>query len=360
MEKNKEVSIDRLYAIGHQSTYWQTNEYLPDVVGINILKASKLPITGYLQYLRNMVVIGHNKNNLYTELRFKLGLRQNEKVPTTFLYYSVPRSKAKVGAAIKFFTDRKMTVIDLTGEQKPAPKVISKPKQKGLVKLSYSLDKSDYINFSRLRSNDAERITDPEWITKIGANKESSPSSLCQLNYDTTKSVISLFGSTCGVARTMRQMDRYTKKGVKQFDYVLDLVADEISNNQAVLAYYSNNLEDTPHDFKLVVGSPTLSKVFGLYVNLNNREKHLVKIYDYCSTRKYTFDGVSSKFDNLKLQIESLPKSPVALQLKDEIVKSNILQILNFGRIVNWVDDGLRTQGEIDSVVAILKEALKH
>lgn len=366
--KEPELSANRLlvygHMYGHSSSYFDdgTNRFRDSVVPL--ANATSLPLSDCLPYLRNIIVIAHSRNGLQPLVKALPEIKDTGGLPYTFLLYTAPRSKAKVEAAIKFFKGRGMVVLDVTDSQKPEVKPVStQTRNKGLVSFVDAY-KAGKVYFHSLYLSNATRIEKPEWFSRLphSNSAEWRCGMLGKFDHNSTKAILSLFGSKGGVVINTKQEEAYKAKGAVYLEsYVIQKVSAEIVTNPRIAEYFSNCPITANETYKDIYASKVLCGEFQLVNNLTEEDKLYLQLFGWFNTyqNKYRFSS-HKELQAAKDFTESMAPSAAATALLDLIAGRKMMKFIELGEMISVLESKpAPTPAQTADILAILHLALK-
>lgn len=367
---NSELSADRLLVYGHMYAF--SGSYFDDGSTrfkesvVPLAKARQLPLQDCLPYLRNIIVIAHSRNGLQPLIKTLPEIKDAGGLPYTFLLYTVPRSKAKVETAVKFFKGRGMVVLDVTADQQPEVKPVSMTKRpKGVVSWGEAWD-DKHVRFSRARAPSAARIEKPEWFARMPSENSHNGSYCCLDKFDseTTKAILSLFGSKGGITSNTKQEDGYEAKGAMELEkYVIQKVSAEIVSNPRIAEYFSNCPTKANETYKVIHASKVLCGEFQLVNNLTDEDKLYLQLFSHLT--KSTYENNRRLSSHKELQAakdfsESVAPSAAATTLLDLIAGSKMMKFIQLDKLISVLESKpAPTPAQTADILAILHLALK-
>jgi hypothetical protein len=299
--KHKDVTVDK----NGRRRSWSEHEK-------RFIEASKLsarPLEEYLPFLRNVVVISFNRIDVEDRLpSFPIMRDQLGKAHDLFVYV-VSRADKKIEIVRDFFTQIGMTVVDLTVRQdwepvhimEPIAKpVVTKPRKKGLPKLSPLLAKdhrgNDDLKYSLYQTGTAlenmERVETPQFIAHFNPRAQSV-NLLPGLDRQRVTAVVRLYGDLGGVVVNENQRARFVNElKIPELEtWLLAKIKDEIFTNpriQSALAYDHEKLVDDfvrtniagryekQKIFRMILSNPDLAIEFGVLNEMTNEDRELL------------------------------------------------------------------------------------
>ena len=368
--KEPELSANRLLTYGHMyahsSSYFDdgTNRFRDSVVPL--ANATSLPLSDCLPYLRNIIVIAHSRNGLQPLVKALPEIKDTGGLPYTFLLYTAPRSKAKVEAAVKFFQERGMVVLDVTDSQKPEVKPVAVTKRpKGVVSWGEAWD-GEHVCFSRARAPSAARIEKPEWFARMPSENSHEGRYCCLGKFDSeiTKAILSLFGSKGGITSNTKQEDGYKTKGSMELEtYVIQNVSAEIVSNPRIAEYFSNCPTTANKTYKAIYASKVLCGEFQLVNNLTDEDKLYLQLFTYLTALNYTNQRRCSSHKELQAAREfavHMAPSAAATTLLDLSAGSKMMKFIDIDNMISVLESKpAPTQAQTADILAILHLALK-
>lgn len=284
---SKDLDSTKLFVYGEYTKKY----YTKDTGFIPITKWPKGTLESYLPFLRNVVILSHNRTDIdraytFPVMRFWLGSAQNT------LFYAVPRSSAKLDAARAHFVKLGMTIIDLTVRQAWEPKperVINfeprKPRKKGLPILRAAVtENARQIEISQYFADDAERIIEPEFIFRINSKEGNR---LQKNNWSTVQSlaIIRLFGDKGGVVVNSTQEQKFQALGIPLFaEYMMQCINAEYKTNPLIQQYYEYHSNDGNYQtdtlYTAICGDDVLRQEYNIPELPNQRVQDIVTLFD--------------------------------------------------------------------------------
>jgi len=340
MKDQKDLDIDRMFVHGyseHEDRYVRYD----NTAFTTLRKFKKGSLDQYLPFLRNFVVLSHNRiditERLYNQPIMKwLGKRED------FLFYVVQRSEPKVQAAREFFKNQGYLLIDLTVRHasEPPPLVDKtpreyKPRKKGIPKASTMLPK-DYtcISTDLAKKEDAERIEAPEFIIKVAYRNNSTR--FDPFSEESSAAIIRLFGDKAGVVINDTQAQKYIAGGAKPaLEWLSGKIITELRNNANIQAYMAVDIsrvtedaryyEKWPKWLKLIANDHFLATYYNIQVSLSQTEK------DYLSLWKEirVVSPITKEHVNAHAFLNKIPVRKELLDLRDRIKNSRLIDVLS-------------------------------
>lgn len=343
MDQNKEMVTWRLWAYGHTESYQRNAGQFFDgsslfkTTVVQLEKAGKLSLDGYLPYLRNIVVLSNTKSDVQNQLKKLDEFKAIGGLTFGFLLYVVHPTAAKAEEAEKFFSEQGFTVLDLTKNQKAERAARIKPvakvtRKKGLPCVSSALTGKE-INLVLCNMSDAKRIEKPEWVTKASFSSYSTNGGSLAGSYGSqnTAAIVRLFGSTGGIYVTSLQEKNYIANGaVHLVKYVHAKVCAEIMSNQRIAEHLALNVKDAPLYWDRFCESELLCKEFGLVSNITEEDKLYLQLFDYlkdnCYYNRITYPDLVKAMS----YASAIQTSPVATAVLDSLRKAdNYIDVSN-------------------------------
>ena len=365
-----ELSTNRLLVYGHmygsQTTYFDdgSDRFRRSVVPL--AEAKQLPLDEYLPYLRNIVVIAHSRNGLQPLIKALPEIKDAGGLPYTFLLYTAPRSKVKVEAAVKFFKGRGMVVLDVTADQQPEVKSVATTKRpKGIVSWSAAWD-GKHVRFIRAKLPDATRIDKPEWFARMPSENSHEGRYGCIDKFDseTTKAILSLFGSKGGITSTTKQEEAYEAKGAMELEtYVIQKVSAEIVSNPRIAEYFSNCPVNVNEPYKAIYASKVLRDEFQLVNNMTDRDKLYLHLFVELTRSTYENNRRLRSHKELQTAVDftkSMAPSAAATNLLNLIAGNKMIMFIQLDKLINVLETKpAPTPAQTADILAILHLALK-
>lgn len=233
---------------------------------------------------------------------------------------------------------------------------LRKPRNKGLVKVSYLQHHGGITDIRRWQEEDAERIAKPEYVTRIYTGSRVSSTKLGHLSDSLTREFIKLFGEQGAVSTNDTQYANYVKKGaLPMMDFLVKKVVEYFTTNKAILQKYRachheqviNNPKflgslswEQQQVLKAIYKMPKLADHFKVSCPLQDLDKSYLGFYkslvDICRTSdRYP------EFHALQKEMDKIPLDPAHKLLVDKISKSKLLPMLT---------------GELDSLYRMLEQ----
>jgi hypothetical protein len=300
-----------------------------------------------IPYFRNIVVVSASLKDLWDRIKkhetfVELGQFDG------FLFYHATMKKNEKEAAIKFFTDLGMRVVDLTVrqdyEQEPtkvaAP--VRKPPKKGLVALNSvivdSLAKDKRINTKLALKEDAPRIDNPEFVVKVSYNNDIDSRVLPNWDKETSYIILKLFGDKGAITNNSATETKWVnEKGVKMFkEYIDDKLISYISNSATIKEFWSfksdrlhGKLEGYQSDLLDAVYANPLSRTeFGIKNNLTDEDKLYLALWEFKVQNNWRLPPNLQKLSD---ELNNIPLDPV----NDDVVAK-----FNGNKLLSMIDAG--------------------
>lgn len=252
-------------------------------------------LVGVAPFLRNILVVTHKLSNL--ELRMNKHPDMGDQgAAAKLLVYHCGASKADKEKALAFFRAQAgLKVIDLTVNQqweelnKPAP-VPKKPKKEGLPALScITKTRHGGISLSMLLHDDAERITNPEFVVLVSLGRGEPSNHLPYWDALTTHILVELYGNRGVIVNHRGKYDTAYKNGAKNFNtFVLEQLHHELTTNPRLKKYFQclperlilgSKERDQREVLALAYQVPSLQKTFNLPKALTPRDHQILTLW---------------------------------------------------------------------------------
>ena len=333
---SKDLDPAKLFVYGEYTKKYYTREtgFIP------ITKWPKGTLESYLPFLRNVVIISHNRTDAERARNFPVMKHWLGSIQNT-LYYVVPRSTAKLEAARAHFKRLGMTIIDLTFRQAWEPKeerIVSgeprKPRKKGLpiLKAAMHPEHNDRMSVANFFDENVARIEKPEFIFRIN---QKDGTTLHKHNWNSRQSmaIIRLFGDKGGVVVNSTQEDKFQALGIPLFaEYMLNELKREYTTNPLIKLHYENiNMSfnhETESFFKAIRGDDILRAEYNVPDLTDQRTKDIVELYN--SFYQWTEDPILTELRNL---IKTWVMDPNAKALIDQIETRPGIKFINYNTI---------------------------
>lgn len=316
-------------------------------------KLSPRNMEEYLPFLRNIVVLAYNRQDIDDRLNQHpdIGKYGTE---NDILSYITPRHDKKTQIARDFFKKLGYTIFDLTivnpweNANVVAPRmapVVVKPRKKGLPKLSAILAKSPNkteYDFAKIRSDDVERIEVPKAVIRLTNNYDSSP--IYRWNEKSRRDLAFYFGHEIGVSVNSNQTERFVNLGSVEFEmWFYKKLLEEMKASRAIESYFGTKLSKFGGDLdrrlngtkgeliKACVDMPHLGQIFGIAYALTDKEKAIIAMYaDIRST--YTLRNLPD-VEAIQRWIDGIPANKVVKTFAENLDKSILLRYLDVDSI---------------------------
>lgn len=252
-------------------------------------------LVGVAPFLRNILVVTHKLSNL--ELRMNSHPDMSDQgAAAKLLVYHCGASKADKEKALAFFRAQAgLKVIDLTVNQqweeanKPAP-VPKKPKKEGLPALScITKTRHGGVSLSMLLHDDAERITNPEFVALVSLGRGEPSDHLPFWDVRTTHILVELYGNRGVIVNHRGKYDTAYKNGAKNFNtFVMEQLHHELTTNPRLKKYFQclpdrlipgRNMRDQQEVLALAYQVPSLQKTFNLPKTLTPRDHQILTLW---------------------------------------------------------------------------------
>lgn len=340
-------------------------------------KFSNRTLEEYLPFLRNIVIIGYNRDAVedrapaFPIMREKLG-----GIVDTFVYLT-PRHTEKAAKAVKFFTDAGFTVIDLTiaqpWEHKDVIAVerveVRKPRKKGLPKLNELLSNRGIRPELMKQNEEIKRVEIPEYVIKISGNGMDS-SELKHLDGASQIYFATMYGDKGGVAVNENQKDRFLKLGSKPVvPWMFEKLTLEVQTNPAIQMHYAASFEkladhvrqsiiyDNQQLLQVIIDTPELGQLFGIKMNKKDEDRQLLHILENLRNGyAYRREPEMIKINEI---IKNIPADQNVAKLAGKFVTSKVIKILSPSTIRSLFTTETTTAEQKGSVIDILMYALE-
>lgn len=352
------------------SRYSRNSSVLPLVKATN---AKPRHLFATLPYLRNIVVLSSAKAGMleraYRHETFKkLGATQG------FLFYHVGLRVADKAAALTFFNNTGMRVVDLTVRQDWEPPVVKatpvprKPKKKGYVALSNLIQDNTRINTQNFYKEDATRIENPEFVIKLSLKQYDSNYSFEGLDSEICLITAKLFGDKGVVVATTATNDACIDKGAKTFQkYIVEKVCEYMNTNPRIQQYYSflpsrvaqkiSEPDNVGSLINLIYTTPCLMKEFSIINPLTPEDKEYIAIWKQLKRRRYFYTN-SPEMDATTLHLENIPLDPINNVLIKKLDKNILVGLMDTQSIREIIQDENTSSPTFKKVVSFLINTL--
>lgn len=209
---------------------------------IDASKMGTLPIIDQLPYLRNIVVLAYNRNDVFERMGSFPIMRHWLGDSLNTLVYIVSRNTKRATIAREFFQKQGVVLIDMTIAQPWEHKDIivpnirlapATPRKKGIPALSNMRNGNLLINPKRslLFDENAVRLMTPKAFIKL--NPKSVANRLDGHNAGHSRLIIESIGDVTGVVVNANQENKYTKEqgAIHYMDYIFKIVEDEFDSS---------------------------------------------------------------------------------------------------------------------------------
>lgn len=338
---------------------------------VEATRTSPRSLFNCLPYLRNIVVIASSRKEILKRA-YKHDVFKKLGNYTGFLFYHASMKKAEKEAVIAFFTGLKMEVVDLTFRQpwevNPITKQASvrKPVKKGIPCLTSLLGKArQNFNLAYSAYDDADRIENPEFIAKVSlATKDNSLSWFPNWNSETSKYIVSLFGTKGAVTNNQAVYDKYIANGVKDIDtYVTEKLYAYIISSPTIRDYWRFDVDrvgkqyDVSDDslLKIIYGNETLRKKFGiLKPKLTDEDRKYLELWEYWDNRYYNRHNRSKEQIVVADYLKSIPLDFANQLLARRLHNSKLTRLINPYNLKSLVTSPETADKTIQILLAIL------
>ncbi len=338
---------------------------------------SPLSMSHMLPYLRNIVVIGCSRLNIWNRAKDSTVFKERG-IYEGFLFYQASMKKDDKIKAIKFFTELGMEVIDLTQRQEwesapprhVADRVPRKAAKTGVPCLASLVDPlTKKLDTSRCKLDDIDRIDNPEFILLASIRKNEPAYKFSNWDRKASLYLVELFGDKGAIAHNTVLQDKWVKKGAQLSEtYFKDKIVHEMLTNTQIHAYWSFDLkraldeakedrEDYKKMVRLIYINQVLRTEFGLVNALSDRDKKFVYLWEgllrnYEKTYPY---HVSDELKQIDTMLKKIPLDPANMILMKKIQASPLINILDMNQLENlFIYTNTKTQAIVTAIKALV------
>lgn len=344
---------------------WKAS-YQPLVLASNSCQKSTM---NSFPYLRNIIVITSVQKGIEQRVRphevfKKYGWAEG------FLVFVTGGKKQEKEDALAYFKTTGMVVVDMTTHQHWEPEFNRevgerKKKADGVPCLSSIMGASGSINFKYSKGDNVPRIVKPEFILSISLAQGESTSCIHGATQGELRKLVGLYGTRGGVTNVASTLDKYIRDGAKPFtQWVADLVCDTMTKNPNVQKYYATSLRQADVDslvpsnltdlVEMCFTEPTLAKEYGIWADLTEEERFLVKLWD--DSFAYRALG-QTKCTVVKDHLEAIPRTKEVEAFYKMVENNHLLSIIDADALASAVTQKNATKAA--EAVAFLKSILK-
>lgn len=307
------------------------------------VKFCSMDLKEYLPFLRNIVVLAHNRFDLDRAAAFPILKHWLGPIRRGALFYTVARGR-KADQAREYFQNLDVTLIDLTvrhaweGETvlAPVPKPVAptKKRPKGLPKLS-ACNRGSFFSVHKAYEKDTDRIEDPEFYIVLSPRKDDI-NSFAHFSEDSSAAIMRLFGTRGGIARNLDHAAKYIHAGaIEVREYVAIKMLEEMKSNPKLKQYFECSLNhrekpENPLDydkegiFNAIMQDSKLVHKFGIPNNITQRERDFFTIWSSYSYYQFRDEPLKEAFELMK----TWKVHPKIKELVDKINKSELIMLI--------------------------------
>lgn len=364
---------DRLYVYDHSlidaPTSWSSKPAL--VLATN---AKPVHLFRTLPYFRNIVVVTASMKDVWDRAkRHAIFIERGQF--DGFMVYHTSMKLVEKEAALKFFADRGMQVVDLTVRQEweavpvvtdkvAAPK---KPAKKGVVCLSSVLLGSK-VNLRHSLEDTAKRIDNPEFIVHVSHNNDVSYQKFPNWDESTSAIIVKLWGDKGAITNNTKSVDKWVKEGVKMFkEYIHSKVIDYIGASVTIkeywafkperlhtsMPYYNRNLLDALYK------NNAACLVFGIKNNLTDEDKLYLTLWAFLVDQNHRSNR-PPEVQKLVDTLETIPLDPINEVVIAKFTNNPLIRIIDaesLSALLNREDPTSPTAVKaIEILVAVLNQ----
>ena len=336
---------------GHDEGSYQRRAQKDSIVPA--MSASRLKMTGYLLYLRQIVVLSHviDPIDLLDGTKWP---RDQQKYG--FLNYRVSVTPKRIEETRAFFAAQPgLTVIDLLEDpadlrEKLANRAKAKEKKVGILRADAALDSQ--LNWwtpanTRLELGKA-RIESPEWVCKATARKRDGTWEQMVESWDAevTTTFLRLFGKVGGFYTNVNQ----TKKmqAVSPEVYLIRKVTEYIMGSDNLKSYFYVdpqrddgftfdyvNRHDLEQLYRRIMYTPKLREHFGMGYTLTELDRQMLTLWRWVAKRsEYSILALVPQAKPVLNYVANLPFHPKRFVLKSLLKdKGDVLELLDLDKI---------------------------
>lgn len=374
------LDVTRLMAFDSTLQNAPKNYYNRDVPPL--VEASKMQPThlfSTLPYLRNIVVLSTSRSNLWERVKRHETFAEQGK-HQGFLFYHVPMKKTDKDAAMAFFQQSGMIVVDLTvkqaweiEEEARRPVYVApprKPPKVGLPKLK-TMQSSHWLDFKYSLADEAERTENPEFLLLASMGQKDTRDRLDPWNTEETRIILELFGDKGAITNNSATATKWYEKGVEKFDtYMRNKVLDFMLTNENIREYWAyhpdrvmehgdiSNHDFPKYLFKAFYKSPVMRQHYGLKCNLTPEEAKMLKLWEGLvrTNRRYNMpDDMMKVFDYLN----SIPLALANLQPVLRFKHSKLIRMFSSTDMLDVLEKNGGDTPEAKTAIEILSLALQ-
>ncbi len=320
---------------------------IPPLVPATQISPKSMP--HMLPYLRNIVVIGCSRLNIWNRAQYHTVFKERG-IYEGFLFYQASMKKDDKIKAIKFFTELGMEVVDLTQRQEwePAPprhvadRAPRKAAKTGVLCLSSLIDPlSKGLNTSRCKLDDIDRIDNPEFILLASIRKDEPTDKFSGWDEKSSRYLVELFGDKGAFAHNAALRDKWINKGAQLSEaYFQDKIIHEMLTNTRIHAHWSFEFKraldegkEDRRDYKklvqLIYGNQVLRTEFGLVSTLNDRDKKFVYLWKGLLDKhenRYPYH-IPDELKQVDTMLKKIPLDPANMILMKKIQASPLIKL---------------------------------
>lgn len=348
-----DLSPSKLFAYtGHPDS----RRYGP--VFTEVTKTPSKSLGQYLPFLRNIVVLSHNRIDVdnrvanFPIMRHWLGKAED------FLVYIAPRNSNKTAEARAFFEQRGVHLIDLTIAQPWEPKQAADPvysgsnepatvRAKGLPLLS-SLKRGYSIHMEFLDEdatvNNIVRSEKPVVVMQLPRGKMTG--NINRFSEEASLSINELWGDQIGVAVNSTQMRKYQKAGSVELSvWIADMVCNAVNSNatiqEAIAFDHARLLKNYDYYsyrelFEIIYSDDELRLEFGIPPKLTGDSKHYFTLWNQITQlseyKNYPVAKTTAAFAKdirinpaVDVLVQKLTNNPLVQMIEKMNVRVNIM-----------------------------------
>lgn len=322
--------------------------------GSEFIQPKKFPKPGLertLPFLRNIVVLSHNRGDVTDRVAMFPIIRHWLGGTEDFLVYIVPRNTRRAAEAREFFAKRDVHLIDLTvshpWEPKDAAEPIvrapSLPRKKGIPTLLSLLDngiRMDWLDYPD-EEHDIKRTETPEIIVQLPRGRRTSRFET--FSSQSTDAIAELWGTRIGVTINRAQSERYFKNGAKPLkDWVVEEVCKEMQSNKRIQEFHKYDFGRSElhygirHFFEVIYSDPILRAKFGAQDNRTHTDLLYCRIWEDISNEYRAITNYPSVKTTLN-QINAIQLDPCVAKLQETIKNSLLANSINLDNLLHML-----------------------
>lgn len=345
-----------------------------DVPLVPAVSARPTHLLNAASYLRNIVIVTGTKR----DLMFRAGKHSIFKtmgdMQGVLLYHLGAKQKERQ-AALEYFKNSGMQVIDLSVRQDwepepvkraPVAKVVKKdgwPALSSIVRTDAVTGNFQSLDFRYSKEEGAARVSTPEFVLNVGMSKTDNTEYYCGYDSRSLRTIVELWGDKGCITNNDTLSDKMIKLGAQPFlAYVQEKLLHHVTTDANMLGYWEHRahfvVEDSSVDAEMVeriYANPQLRKEFGITFVMTPANLKILALY-----QRYVSSVLSSYEHNRPQQwkdanaiIQKIKPSPEAAAMVKRLASSPLLSLLDMDSFDRILGDKKTKQTVKDDALAV-------